>query len=320
MKTRRMLAGLLSLILVLAGLMTAQADFSYQVERSEEFSLFLDALLEAFEAPSEENRLAIAERLKTIEAGSASDFEIAEAIDAHWQQVYLDPDYTLLLYPDGDSLAQLPIPDAASHAFVVLGFELKDGEMQDELKGRCEAAAAAAKAFPESFLVCSGGATGANNPEQHTEAGLMKAYLTEVCGISADRILTDDQAMTTAENAINTFDILKAQGLQTMTIVTSKYHQRWGQVLYNALSAIYRQREGYAPKIVGNYCYNIDTDSKAFQKDYRIALRQLSGILGIKTAGPGPSAPGEGTEKAKPGSEVGKPDSSAPGEGTESRP
>ena len=70
MKTRRMLAGLLSLILVLAGLMTAQADFSYQVERSEEFSLFLDALLEAFEAPSEENRLAIAERLKTIEAGS----------------------------------------------------------------------------------------------------------------------------------------------------------------------------------------------------------------------------------------------------------
>lgn len=39
------------------------------------------------------------------------------------------------------------IPDTSSHAFIVLGYELKDGEMTDELKGRCKAAAAAAKMY-----------------------------------------------------------------------------------------------------------------------------------------------------------------------------
>ena len=107
---------------------------------------------------------------------------------------------------------------SGKHAFVVLGFELADGEMTDELKARCEAAAAAAKAFPDSSLICSGGATGENNPEGHTEAGLMKDYLTEQCGIAADRILTDEYAMTTAENALNTFAILKAQGIGVFTV------------------------------------------------------------------------------------------------------
>ena len=44
-------------------------------------------------------------------------------------------------------------------------------------------AAIAARVFPDSILVCSGGATGDNNPERHTEAGLMKQYLAGTCGI-----------------------------------------------------------------------------------------------------------------------------------------
>ena len=65
---------------------------------------------------------------------------------------------------------------------------LPDGEMTEELVGRCKAAAAAAKAFPDSIIVCTGGATGANNPDGHTEAGLMKEYLVKRCGISRKRI------------------------------------------------------------------------------------------------------------------------------------
>ena len=287
MKRKRMLAGFLCLMIALCGLISARAEDAFQVEHKEEFSLFLTALLDAWEAPSEEHRQAIADRLKDIEAVSAGDFEIAASIGEHWQRVYLDAADPLLLYPEDDP-SHLPISEPSAHAFVVLGYALKDGEMQDELKGRCMAAAAAAKAFPGSILVCSGGATGANNPMQHTEAGLMKAYLTEVCGIAEDRIFTDEQALSTSENAINTLAILKAQGIQTMTIVTSKYHQRRSQVLYNAISAMYRQQEGYAPKIVGNYCYDIETDARADQEEPRIAIRQLSGILGIKTAKQGP--------------------------------
>jgi len=43
------------------------------------------------------------------------------------------------------------IPDTSSHAFIVLGYELKDGEMTDELKDRCKAAAAAAKMYPNTM-------------------------------------------------------------------------------------------------------------------------------------------------------------------------
>ena len=219
-----------------------------------------------------------------VRQGSGSDYAVARAIADHWRQVYLDPAYSLCCHGDGPlapELAEVNIPDDGSHAFVVLGYELLDGEMTEELKGRCEAAAAAARSFPKTILVCSGGATGPNNPEQHTEAGLMKQYLVEECGISADRIFTDERAMTTAENAVNTFAILKEQGVASMTIVTSSYHQRWGQVLYNALAALYEQQYGYRARLIGNYCFEIEPSVDMFRQDDRIAISQLRGILGL---------------------------------------
>ena len=202
--------------------------------------------------------------------------EVADAIAAHWKKVYLDPAYKLYMYGTDDPKA---LPITGVHAFIVLGYELRNGEMTDELTGRCDAAAAAAKAFPDSILICTGGATGANNPERHTEAGMMKAYLTRHCGIAPERIFTDERAMTTAENAINTFRILREQGIGTMTIVTSDYHQRWGQVLYNALAARYRRAFGYSVEIIGNFCYNASPSGSLSRSEHRIAVQQLGGIL-----------------------------------------
>ncbi len=177
-----------------------------------------------------------------IEADAAIlNDDVAPAIVECWKKIYLDPEYKLNVYGTDDP-AELDLYGV--HAFVVLGFQLKDGEMTEELMGRCDAAAAAAKAFPDSILVCSGGATGDNNPEGHTEAGLMKDYLVEQCGIEADRIFIDEAAMTTAENAINTFRILREQGIETITIVTSSYHQRSGQTLYNSMAARYQKEYG----------------------------------------------------------------------------
>ena len=152
--------------------------------------------------------------------------------------------------------------------------------MTDELVGRCRAAAAAARSFPSAILVCSGGATGKNNPEGRTEAGLMKDYLVDTCGIDAGRIFTDERAMTTLENAANTFEILRANGVETFTIVTSSYHQRWSQVLYNAMAALYSQAYGYSPRIVGNYCFPVDPGDR-YRHDDRIAVRQLTDMLGL---------------------------------------
>ena len=112
----------------------------------------------------------------------------------------------------------------------------------------------------------------------------MKQYLVEVCGIEESRIFTDERAMTTAENAVNTFAIMKEQGVESMTIVTSSYHQRWGQALYNALAAIYEQQQGYHARLIGNYCFDTQPSVEVFLKDDWFAVYQLGEILGLSRA------------------------------------
>lgn len=248
------------------------------------FGHLLSDLLDAYEnnTASENERLIF--DLETIKAVSPRDYAVAKSITEHWKKVYLDHEYKLIMYSGEGTAPELNdsgIPDSSAHAFIILGYELRDGEMTEELKGRCDAAAAAAKEFPNTILVCSGGATGANNPEHHTEAGIMKDYLSNQCGISSERIFTDERAMTTAENAVNTLAILNKQAVRSMTIVTSAYHQQWGQVLYNAVSAIYRQQYGFGPEIISNYCYNVSPENGMIGDTAGIAIHQLSSILGI---------------------------------------
>ena len=253
-------------------------------ENGENYGALLTDLVNAWETPSEENARAVRADLEAIRKTNAGDAALAESIADHWQRVYVDPEYELFCYHGDDSapeLAAAGIPDSPTHAIVVLGFALADGEMQPELRGRCDAAAAMAKAFPETILVCSGGATGENNPDGHTEAGLMKEYLTEERGIDPGRIFTDEAATTTAENAVNTFAILEKQGVRTMTIVTSAYHQRRGQTLYHLLAELYRREHGYSAEIVGNYCLEIEPSTPALARDGRIAVRQMGEILGL---------------------------------------
>ena len=259
----------------------------FEARRGEVLCQLLEDLLTAYEQPGEGDGQRIEADLFAVRAISEADYPVAKAVADHWRQVYLDPDYALCCHGAGDVAPELEgagIPDAATHAFVVLGYELQDGEMTEELKGRCEAAAAAARSFPNAILVCSGGATGPNNPEKHTEAGLMKQYLVEVCGIEESRIFTDERAMTTAENAVNTFAIMKDQGVESMTIVTSSYHQRWGQALYNALAAIYEQQQGYHARLIGNYCFDTQPSVEVFLKDDWFAIYQLGEILKLPRA------------------------------------
>ena len=206
--------------------------------------------------------------------------EVVTSVTEHWKRVYLDPEYPLMIHGRDDAGA-LPVPDASLHAFAVLGYGLENGEMTEELKMRCDAAAAAAAAFPEAVLVCTGGATGSNNPERHTEAGMMKDYLIRVRGVSPERIFTDESALTTAENALNTFMILRDLKRTTLTVITSVYHQRWGQALYNAVGAQYRRDHGFSVTIIGNYCCDVEPSVDAFRQDDRYASYQLGQILGL---------------------------------------
>ena len=265
------------IITILAAVLLLASSVWASAREEGGFGTLLADLLEAYENPSEEDSGRIDADVEAI----ADNREIAQSVADHWRKVYLDPDYRLYLEGKDDP-AQLPIEDASAHAFVVLGYELENGEMTDELKGRCNAAAAAAKVFPESILVCSGGATGKNNPEKHTEAGLMKEYLSETCGIDPDRIFIDEAARSTTANAINTFLILKERGVRTITIVTSDYHQRWGQVLYNAEAALYRAAFGMEVEIRGNYSVVYEPEYR-FRIHQKWALSQLSVLLGMSS-------------------------------------
>ena len=251
-------------------------------DNAENFGVFLSDLVRAYETPTEEDGRIIEADLETIRSVRENEYEIAKVIADRWQAVYLDPDYRLFLYGKDDpaALREYGAENDAGQAIVILGYQLADGEMQPELVCRCDAAAELAKAFPAAVLVCSGGATGKNNPGKHTEAGLMKAYLTDRCGIDASRIFIDEKALTTVDNAIYTLEILEKLGIRNMIIVTSSYHQRRSQMLYSLLAELYRQQHDYSVGIVGNYNYEIEGASK-YALDDRIAIQGLAGILDL---------------------------------------
>ncbi len=286
-----MLALTLSLTTALASSgETSGAGYQPAEGNAENLGALLADLALACESPSDEAGVSdgaarrIDADLEAVRAVSETDYAIAAQIAAHWRAVYLDPDYELILYSGGERATELEdagYRDGDIEAIVVLGYELQNGEMTDELKGRCDAAAAAARSLPSAIIVLTGGATGRNNPEGHTEAGLMRAYLTEQCGVDDARIFTDESAMNTVDNALNTFAILEREGVHTMTVVTSGYHQRRGQAIYNAVGAVYRAEHDYAVEIVGNYCYDIEPSQAMYIDDHGMAARQLGQVLNL---------------------------------------
>ena len=280
---RRKGIALILALIFLTGVALAE-EWHVAPGNEENFAALLTNLMGADEKPGEGYADAARSSIEAISAASASDGEVARDIAEHWGKVYLDPDYRLYIYDGGEvaqALLQTDIPDSPTHAFVVLGYELKKGQMTKELKGRCDAAAAAAKAFPNAVLVCSGGPTGKKNPKGNTEAGLMKEYLSRERGIAPDRIFIDERAMTTKENAEYTFAIMREQGIESFTIVTSTYHQKWGQAVYNAMGAICRQSYGYEAQLIGNYCFEIEPSNERYRQGDRIALKQIAGLLDL---------------------------------------
>ena len=283
-KKRVLIAAICAVILLLSGSLLWNAfrqKTPVSKSNAANFGALLTDLVNAYEDPAAGDEAAIEADLAAIRAVSRRDGALAEAVAANWRGVFLEADYQLILYPEDPLpvMAAAGIGDGTGHAIVVLGYELKDGAMQPELIGRCETAAALAEALPGAILVCSGGATGENNPDGNTEAGLMKAWLTEQGGVDPSRIFIDEAAMTTKENAENTFRILRRQKIRTMTIVTSTYHQRWGQAVYNAVGELYRRQYGYAVESVGNYCFDIEPSVEMYRAGDRIAAFQIAGIL-----------------------------------------
>ena len=134
--------------------------------------------------------------------------------------------------PDG-------LPDTDELCIVVLGFQLNpDGSMKDELIERLTVALKSAKKYPNAYIVCTGGGTAAEN-ESASEAGEMAKWLVKK-GVEKKRVIVEDNSVTTAQNALFTYDILTSlyPSVKELAIVSSDYHITTGMLLFKAESIL----------------------------------------------------------------------------------
>ena len=241
-------------------------------------------LVRDYENPSRKSERTLESDLAGIRNKSEEDYELARVVMNNWKNVYANPKFRINKYSGGKhakGLGSSKKLNSEDHAIVVLGYELYDGEMQDELKGRCDAAAAISRSFPKAMIICTGGPTGENNPLEISEAELMRAYLVDQCAIDESRVLVDTQAMSTVDNAINAMELLKAHDIHKLTIVTSSNHQRRAQTVFAVEAACYRQQYGYPVEIVGNYNYPVEASSQSSDADDRVTAMQIAYVLNL---------------------------------------
>ena len=155
-----------------------------------------------------------------------------------WRSVQTDLKLNYDVLPDG-------LPDTDELCLVLLGFQLApDGSMRDELIERLKVAQRSAEKYPNALIVCTGGGTAAEN-ESAAEAREMSKWLIEN-GIAPARVIVEDRSLTTAQNAIYTFDVLAERYPQVskLAIVSSDYHIATGALLFGAEAILRAEKAG----------------------------------------------------------------------------
>ena len=216
---------------------------------------------------------ALMAKARALDAGLAGKWE---RIMELWKTVRQGVEIHRDILPDD-------LNDTDALCLVVLGFQLNpDGSMKDELIERLKVAKACTQKYPHALIVCTGGGTAADNPSA-TEAGKMGEWLVEN-GVSAHRVIVEDQSLTTAQNAMYTYQILKEKHPQVreIAIISSDYHIATGALLFGAEAILLSEEAGqedYA--IVSNAAYAAPSGSLSsmFQAG---ALIELAGD--VKTA------------------------------------
>lgn len=164
---------------------------------------------------------------------------------------YVNTDFTQYagVLPDG-------LPQDDSLCIVVMGYELAaDGSMKNELVGRLKTALASAQKYPNAYVVCTGGGT-ARKDKTVTEAGQMARWLNKK-GIAKERIIVEDEALSTVGNAINTYKILTDAYPQVthLAIVTSDYHLARSCLLFHAQLTLGTSAETQPMCVAANAAY-----------------------------------------------------------------
>ena len=213
----------------------------------------------------------VSELLDELNTVDSKQGELWKKIMEYWDYANNEMTVNLDKLPDD-------LPKDSSLAITVLGFELNDnGTMKDELVGRLNTALECAEQYPNAYVICTGGGTAKDNKEV-TEAGLMGDWLKEH-GLSEDRLIIEDQSMTTAQNAEFSYKIIldKYPSINSIAIVSSSYHIAWGSLLFEAEFMKYAL-ENNVPEIhvVSNCAYKTSNET---YKESEILRWETGGML-----------------------------------------
>ena len=214
---------LLSMLLALVMILDLAVTPVRAAESAKECIADLIGYYKQYQEAAETDIQRTLEELALIDEAQA---EAWEQIMAYWSHVNTDMVVNIGTVPEG-------LPEDNSVAIVILGFALNaDGTMKDELIGRLQTGLAIAEAYPESYVVVTGGGTAANNPNV-TEGGLMGQWLLEQ-GLSEERLIVENKAPNTVGNAENTYKILSEEypQVKSLVMVTSDYHVPRGCILF----------------------------------------------------------------------------------------
>ena len=136
------------------------------------------------------------------------------------------------------------LPQDDSLCVVVFGYGLGgDGSIQPELEDRLYVALNAARQYPDAYVAVTGGQT--SEVAGVTEGGQMAAWL-RAQGVAESRLIVEDQALNTTQNAANTYKLLTSAypQVKTLAVVTSDYHVACAGVLLQIWSDYQSQVNG----------------------------------------------------------------------------
>ena len=179
----------------------------------------------AYGADAGQKTASLLKELKAADPGLGMRWDKIMQI---WTAADLEKPLHYDVLPDG-------LPDTDELCIVVLGFQLNpDGSMKDELIHRLETALASAEKYPNAYVVCTDGGTASEN-ESASEAGEMAKWLL-AHGVEEKRVIVEDNSVTTAQNALFTYDILTSlyPSVKKLAIVSSDYHIATGELLFKA--------------------------------------------------------------------------------------
>ena len=222
----------------------------------------------AYGDEAEEKTEELLEELKTINPTAGAKWE---SIISLWKTVNTETEIHDGILPSG-------LPETEELCMAVLGFQLNpDGSMTEELIERLKVALASSEKYPNAYILCTGGGTATESPSV-TEAMRMAEWLIEN-GVDPQRLIVEDKSLTTAQNAIYSYQILTDNypKVKYLAIISSDYHIATGTLLFEAEAVLQAEEAGKKRIHVVSNAANHAASGKLSDMFQAGALIELSG-------------------------------------------